>query len=209
MQVTLCVLLPLTLAFNILVPRHWKWLPVLLLGNLSALCAFPVLDFTLSTQIAYTIEGAEQVRIDRAEPAPQWEVRFDDNWFPAERSALQYWRWAGGDARIDIVNPLPYPVRADIRFGLKSRDTRALAITDAARPLWTGAIGNELTPVALRSVTLAPGTNQWLFTATPSTRFQRWPTDRGVVFSMRNMEIELLEPCAPAPQRPSGNNPPH
>ncbi len=196
------VLLPLALAFNILVPRHWKWLPVLLLGNLSVLCSFPVLDFTLSTKVCYTVEGAERVRTDRAGPAPQWVVRFDDNWFPAERSALQYWRWAGGDARIDIVNPLPVPVRATVRFGLKSRGSRFLAVSDCRIPLWRGTIGDTLTQVELASVTLAPGPNDWLFTATPSTPAKRSPSDRGVVFSVRDLEIEILGPATAGPPPP-------
>ena len=37
------VLLPMTLAFNILVPRGWKWWGVLLLGNLSVFATYDTL----------------------------------------------------------------------------------------------------------------------------------------------------------------------
>lgn len=197
------VLLPMALAFNVLVPRGAKWLPVLLLGNITLLSSFAVLGFTMSTPTSHTFSGTR--RAPTTHPAA-WEARFDANWFPAERSAFQYWRWAGGDARIEIVNPLPVPVRATVRFGLKSRGPRFLAVSTEGITLWSGTVGGSLTRVELASVTLAPGANDWLFAATPPAPVKRSPADRGVVFSVRDLEIEILGPATAAtPPPPPGD----
>jgi len=66
------VLLPMTLAFNILVPRGRRWLPLLLAGNLSV--AATVFEFSPPSDF-YLLQGDDHLRSAvRVTPAPGWHA---------------------------------------------------------------------------------------------------------------------------------------
>jgi len=148
------VLLPMTLAFNVAVPRTKRWLVVLILGNLVVL---PSNDILKSPPIeAREITGPRMLVVDPATDA-RVEANFsDDAWYRAERSYFDYWQWARGTASITIHNPHPFALTADISFQLKSRDGRELVVRVGDRERWRGPTDAE-PQVNLRSVTLAPG----------------------------------------------------
>lgn len=194
------VLLPLGLAFNILVPRHWKWLPVLLAGNITVLTAMPVLGNARRTERSYVFDQ----KAPAGDPAVAgiWSIRFDDSWYGAECSRWQYWRWSRSDARLVIVNPLPHAVRARARFGLKSRDHREIVLTQNGRQLWSGASGAELRQVELPPLVFPPGETEWTFTVTPTAPYVGPRGGNAVAFSLRDLVIELHGPANEPPAAP-------
>ena len=200
------VLVPMVLAFNILIPRGAKWLPLLLLGNLTVLCALPVFNITTQVERSFVFAGFAKVQPATLATAPVWTVAFDENWDSPQQSRWQYWRWSHGNARMSIVNPLPHAVMAEIRFGLQSRDSRTVTLTQGVRQLWTGACSRQLQPVRLGPVRLEPGATVWRFQVDPETPNRAYEGEYGVTFSLRDLEIELLGPAAaPAPPPAPGN----
>ena len=194
------VLLPLILVFNVLIPRGVKWLPLLLLGNLTVLCALPVFNLTIQVERSFVFTGLAKVQPATLAIAPVWTVAFDVNWDAPQQSRWQYWRWSRGNARMSIVNPLPHAVMAEIRFGLQSRDSRTVTLSQGERQLWTGACSQQLQPVRLGPVRLEPGATVWRFQVDPLTPNRAYEGEYGVTFSLRDLEIELLGPAAaPAP----------
>lgn len=89
------VLLPMTLAFNLLVPRGRAWLAVLVAGNLSVFAS--VAEFKPPVRDFLTVEG---------EPAlvAGVELRRGDGWHQAESDLHRAWRWARQRAVLRVDN---------------------------------------------------------------------------------------------------------
>jgi hypothetical protein len=114
------VVLPLTLAFNVLVPRGRRGVVLLLAGNLSVLCAATVLrppagwshvDFTRGITCTY-----------------------ERGWHAAERLERGTWRWAAGDAAsLRLHNPTAEPVAVTLRFSVTSVVDRTVRVRASGR----------------------------------------------------------------------------
>lgn len=184
------VLLPMQLAFNVLVPTGRRWLPVLVLGNLSLLIAPAALG---PPGISYQLHGPSAL-INSVENG-RFRVLFGPEWYGAEIGKNTYWRWCSGSTTVDLVNPHAYPVEADMDFKLAGLDHRQMAVSlGDGSPLWSGEITNGLTPVKFTHLRLAPGRNVMHFT------FKGQPVKvaadpRTFAFNLRDWVIRL----APAP----------
>jgi hypothetical protein len=183
------VLLPMTLAFNVLVPRGRGWWMVLLLGNLSVLGSFTAL--APLPRPDYTVLGSREWRF-----APDGEpvrVEFDHGWGIAERSRFESWRWSLGDATLTFHNPQPFALRATISFGLRSNDKRVAKVIEGGQILWRGELApHRLRPVELREIILAPGATVWRIASDrPAVAFGRKTRRQGSV-SLRSLTIELV-----------------
>src|SRR5258708_4067544 len=75
------VLLPMQLAFNILVPAGRAWWLVLVLGNLTLLAAPATLESP--TGEGYVIKGRDELVYGRA--GQKVTIDFSDTWYPVER----------------------------------------------------------------------------------------------------------------------------
>lgn len=182
------VLLPMALAFNILVPRGRGWLPVLLLGNLT-IFSTPE-NMRLPGSVSYEVHGARELK---AEPRTkeQVEVRFIAGWYKAERSRGEYWRWSNGQAELRLYNPHAYPLTAEISWGLKSIVPREVTVQAGEQVLWKGHVTRETTQVRLKSVQLPPGETTWLVGSDREAIRPSSEDTRPVAFSLRNFRIEL------------------
>ncbi len=184
------VVLPMVLAFNILVPRGRSWWIVLLLGNLSV---FVSPDWLKPPgRESYRTEGPRELRI-MPETGRVVEAIFDDAWYsPPDKSWLEYWRWSSGDATVVLRNPHPFPVRAAISFGLRAKDQRFVSVWAAGRMLWRGELKpGILSKVKFPEMTLAPGDNLWRFTTDLPADHPTSEDPRHLAFSLRNLEIDL------------------
>jgi hypothetical protein len=188
------VLLAMTLAFNVLVPRGRRWWLVLLLGNLSVL-SFPDI-INAPVPDAYRVEGSPALRLAESS-GREVEVLFDAQWFGREHLHSAYWRWSRGSAAATVRNPYPGSILADVSFGLKSLDDRQVVVRAAGRVLWAGGVGHKTCEVMLRDVLLPPGDMVWKFeTDQPVARLQKGDA-RAMAFCLRNLKIEL-KAAAPA-----------
>jgi hypothetical protein len=181
------VLLPMLLAFNLALPRGWRWGVVLILGNLSLLGSshfmqlIPIEDSRVEGPVALrNVVGVGDVK-----------VRFEPGWYQMERSRLEYWRWSSGSAGLAFTNPHDFALLAEITFDLRSREPRDTNLTDDGRLLWSGTVTNNQKDVRLE-VTLPPGeTRWWLETSMPALP-AGGADERVLAFSLRNFKMKLL-----------------
>jgi hypothetical protein len=181
------VLLPMALAFNIMVPRHGvKWRLILLLGNLTIIST--AVTPTLPLRESYEVGGVpELLRV--AGGGKGMEVGFQDGWHGPERSRWEYWRWSKGPAVVEVHNRHAFAISARLGFHIKSVDQRTVTLSLNEDVLWSGKTGPELQPVSTGPVTLQPGINVITF-STPEIARQVRPDDpRVLAFSLRNLEI--------------------
>lgn len=181
-------LLPMSLAFNVLLPRGRRWWLVLLLGNITVFSAFGA--FKLPGMQSYRVTGQEALV---ASEAREWTVVFDENWYAAERSRGEYWRWSSGDAAITILNPHEQAVIAEVSFGLRSKIERNIRVFVAGKdePLWTGRVSDSVTRVSLRGLCIDPGETVWRFETDVPGQPPGPHDQRPVAFSLRNLEFDL------------------
>jgi len=198
------VVVPLTLAFNALVPRGLRWWPLLLLGNLSAISAVdqlrpPALE-------SYRLEGA--VNLWRAPSGQNLAVDFGNAWYEPEKSRHEYWRWSRGPAELSIHNPQTVPVEVNLRFDLRALDERRLRIYQGAALRWEGPVDRTGTAVNLARMRLTPGANPWRFVTdkppiVPETESE---SQRPLAFNLRNFVIEVVR-TDPAAAPAAGGRP--
>lgn len=152
------VLLPMQLAFNVLVPRGRKWLVVLVLGNLTLVCAPAA--FAPPPGPGYTVEGPAALRQSGGRTM---SVRFVSGWYGVEAANGQTWCWSDGGAVLEIFNPAAQPVRAHLRFGMSTIAPRRVTLIHAAAQLWQGEVTDRSIHAEEAATTLAPGWNRLEF----------------------------------------------
>jgi len=187
------VLLPMTLAFNILVPRGRAWWVLLLLGNLTVFFSSETLK--PPGRESFRLEGPRALRMVEETGRTVEAVFSEQTWFLPERSRFDYWRWSRGAAEVVFRNPHPFPIQANITFDLKSSDERAVMVraADAAKTvLWQGGTVQTLRNVVLKGVRLPPGETVWKFETDKPAQFPSNGDPRKVAFSLRNLEIRVL-----------------
>jgi hypothetical protein len=189
------VLLPMALAFNILVPRGRRWWLVLLLGNLNVLASRDVL--ILPSRESYRIEGPRALRIVAA-TGHVVEPVFDRRWYPPEHSYLEFWRWSDGPSTMALRNPQPFSLNTNLSFTLRALSDRRITVLEGRRVLWDGVVHRGAgTQVELPGLRLYPGDTVLTF-ATPQPPGFVDGDVRGLpVFNIRNLDIVLLGKADP------------
>jgi hypothetical protein len=180
------VLLPMTLAFNVVIPRSRWWWPVLLvLGNLSPICAIS----------QWSLPGYESYRLEGFASGGQQPLRggiavtFDDQWYPSERSTFEYWRWSRGPAGFVIQNRSAAPLEAAFDFELRSLDGRTIRVTQDRILRWEGKVGRKSVRVHLPGVVLPPGDSTWSFETDEPSSPPAGDRHRPAAFNLRNLVI--------------------
>lgn len=176
------VLLPMTLAFNVLVPRGRRGLLLLLAGNLTV--AASVFEFSPPHEF-YTLRG------DRAARA-EIHVKPVSGWHGPERHLEQHWRWSSGRAELCLSNVSPQPVTVTMHAqAISAEGPRQLRVSDGERLLWGETIGQG--PAEMRfGFTLPPGDTMLQFsTDRPGQKIGTDPRD--LAFQILNLDI-VVEP---------------
>jgi len=183
------VLLPMTLAFNLLAPRGRRWLWLLVLGNLSVVLCSDTLR--APGRDSAQVTGPRELRI--VEPAGQVvEVMFDETeWYWPEKSRFEFWRWARASASVTIRNPQPFAVVANVTFTLKGNDERRVVVKAGGKELWSGGSVRERRTVKLRALRLEPGDTVLRFETDRPPMLPPNGDQRGVTFSLRDFTVEL------------------
>jgi len=182
------VLLPMALAFNILVPRSGKrWFLLLVLGNLTMLLTPLMVDPPQPDSVS--IEGPRALRTT-ADGGRSVRVAFDEHWLPPEKSLLEHWRWSTGPASIAVWNPQPFATQVDLAFRLRAKDARRVTVRAAGSALTEVALRpGEPVDVHVRAVPLPPGRSVVTFdTDAPPLGDARRP----IAFSVRNLTLTLV-----------------
>jgi hypothetical protein len=195
------VLLPMTLAFNILVPRGRRWWAVLLLGNLSVFVAPDVLR--PPGRESYQVEGERNLRIVSTSGRIV-EAIYDDKWYPPERSWLEYWRWSSGASTITLRNPHNFPLLVTVSFTVRVRDNRRIGLWEGSYARWERPMRpGETRDVKVRNMPLFPGDTVWRFETDQPGNYPDSDDRRRLAFSIRDLTITIVGKADPMMRRPA------
>jgi hypothetical protein len=179
------VLLPMTLAFNVVVPRGGRWLAVLIAGNLTVVAAF--MEFTPPPPEFYQLRGDQiELRALRVERI--------GGWYGAENASGMKWRWSSGRSGLRLRNTSGVPlviVCAGRAAG--ALDERRLRISAGEAMVWSGELKAQ--PVAFQfGLTVPPGETVLSF-ATDKPGHPIGTDPRQLAFEILNLEI-VVRPAA-------------
>ena len=185
---TIRVLLPLSLAFNLAVPRGRRWLPLLLIGNISVVAASsPLTAPDLSRMAVVTGVEADAMSDGRA----VWSLDFGPEWFPLESKGRKQWRWAPGEATVTVENGLDRTEKGVVSLGLRARESCELTVAVRGEALWSGHLARETQVVDL-PVELPPGRTVITFVSPDPPVAASWQDERMILFRIERFELNLL-----------------
>lgn len=182
------VLLPMQLAFNILVPSGRGWLVVLLAGNLSLLASPEVLrspanSLGYSMAVDSALFANAQGRTIRVDYSPEWHG--------AEQGRAGYRVWARESATITISNPHAFALELRLRFEMNAEGARGIRVRCNGEPIWsvTIPVGGKVA-ASLPRIVLAPGENRFEFITDEPARM-RPPDPRPLAFCVHNLRLDF------------------
>ncbi len=179
------VLLPLTLAFNVLAHRTRAAVTWLILGNLGIAAGFLVLrDFPVNTRELFAGRSGGAATV----------VQIDKGWFGAEHTPKHVWSWSSGRSQLTIETWSESAVTAQFDFALRSLNPRTVIIRQGKVEIWRGVIDEKTTrhTVALR---LTPGRTALEFsTDTPAVREGTDALARELAFALYDPRVTVPTP---------------
>ncbi len=178
------VLLPMTLAFNVLVPRGRAWLPVLLAGNLTVLATLP--EFNPPPRDFLHVAGDSRlVAAVQLEPVVGWDG--------PESRGNRRWRWSLGQSDLRIRNHSGGPVVVTMRGAVAAVEKRSVQIAVADAPVWSGEVATK--PIEFQfECTAPPGDTLVRFASDkPPSILPQDP--RKLAFNVLNLEV-VVKPAA-------------
>ncbi len=184
------VLLPMTLAFNILVPRKGLWPILLVAGNLGVIGSADLLR--PPGRESFVVEGPRALLINPSDRHTVEAVFGPSNWWGPEKSRWEFFRWSLGDSTVAIRNPQPFAILADIKFKLRSVDERGASVTMGGKVVWRAHLRPaEVLPGAIPGVLLKPGDTVLLFQSDRPPAYPGNFDPRRLTFQVRHLEIDL------------------
>lgn len=194
------VLLPMTLAFNVLVPRGGWWPLLLVVGNLGVFGSADLLRLRPPDRLTecFVVQGPRELKINSANGFDVVAVYGPRNWTGPEseliagKKSWDSWRWSTGDSTITIHNPQPFPILANVNFGVATGDTRLATVKLGRSVIWSGVLKPAHdNHAAISRLELAPGDTELLFQSDrPAVRPDKGDIRR-LSFSVRDLIIDL------------------
>ncbi len=179
------VLLPMSLAFNVLVPRGARWLPLLLAGNLSV----------IATYREVTPPAAEFFRVTGQAGPAAVNVVPAQGWYGPESGDGSRWRWSGGDSELRIRNGSREAVQLRFDGRIAAADERRVEVVSGELVLWSGAVQLKATPLHFACIA-PPGETRLRFVSElPARNIGTDP--RKLSFNVSNLEIVVGPVPAP------------
>ncbi len=175
-------LLPVSLAFNRLVPRTRRGFLLLAVGNLGLLALPDLFDSIVPT---------EQVTF-----AGGISARYVDGWLVPERAGRDTWRWASDTATLALDNPNVAPRAVTIDFQLRSVSARTVTASVATNPATTGRftlLPDRTVPVHLGPLTLPPGGTTVVFSTDLPAWIEPGPKQRPLAFSVHRLQTNVVQ----------------
>jgi hypothetical protein len=173
-------LLPISLAFNRLVPRTRRGLLLLAIGNLGLLTVPDLFDTIVPTEQLAFADGVG--------------ARYETGWLVLEHGGRDTWRWASGTATLSLVNPDVAPRAVTLEFQLRSVVARSVTVsvaTETATAQRFTLLPDRTLPARVGPFTLPAGVTTVLF----STDFPAWiepgPDHRPLAFSVHRLHVNV------------------
>ena len=181
------VLVPMQVAFNVLVPAGRAWRLVLVLGNLTMLAAPAALESP--TGDGFVVRGPDALLY--GEGQHKLNIQYADNWYPVERHNNDYWCWSAGSAALIIHNPQTAPLSVRLRFTMNVNAPRNVRVLLNGSGVWATEMGEHSSlNVVLNELQLLPGPNTLDFsTDIPASRIGNDP--RLLAFRLQNLRLDV------------------
>lgn len=188
------VLLPMQLAFNVLVPAGRGWWAVLVLGNLTMLVAPAALE--QPTGEGYVVRGPDELVYGSARE--RFAIDYGNEWYPVERDNDDYWCWAGGNGVIEVTNPQVVPLVVRLHFALTVATPRTVWLQLNGSQLWSTELDDHSSlQVTLNELVLPPGGSKLVFvTDVPPSKLGSDP--RPLAFRLQNLRVDVERAVSPA-----------
>ena len=174
------VLLPLTLAFNVLATRARAGLAWLVLGNLGVFAG--LLMFVDVPNDSREIFAGRNHGVAAL-------VHVNQGWFGAERTARHIWSWSDGRGELDFETWPLTPLSAQFEFSLRSLTPRTVVVRQAGVELWRGPVGDKASRITLPLQLTAGRTRLEFSTDTPGTRESPNADARELAFAVYDPEL--------------------
>jgi hypothetical protein len=187
------VLLPMTLAFNILVPRGRWWPLLLLVGNLGVISSIDISK--PPGRESYRVRGPSALQINPRNSAVVEAIYGPRNWWTPEKSRWWggFFRWSLGEGTITLRNPQPFSIMVKLNFGLRAADGREAIVAEGPKVLWQGALkASEVREVNLGEMELPPGDTVLTFRSDRPAAYPGNGDLRRLNYAVKNFEIDLL-----------------
>jgi hypothetical protein len=180
------VLLPMTLAFNVLVPRGGRWLAVLVAGNLTV--AASVFEFSPPHEF-YQMRGERTLRA-------AVRVLPSKGWHGPERHLEHIWRWSTGRSELRVINDSGQPVQMILRGQVTSAEgMRTVRVMLGERLVWSDTVGQGAAEIRF-GIALPPGETVLTLSSAPGG--QKVGTDpRDLAFQLANLDIVVQRAGVP------------
>ena len=180
------VLLPMTLAFNTLVPRGRKWLAVLILGNLTVVASYK--EFAPPAQEFYQLAGESAV-------VGAVRVELQGGWSGPENFHGDRWRWSGGDSQLRLRNEAGGPLAVVVRGNISALDARTVRIFAGEAMVWSGEVGEKKASFKFGCVLPESGVGLRFVSDKPGRKVGSDP--RQLSFSVFNLEFVVTPSDGP------------
>jgi hypothetical protein len=185
------VLLPMTLAFNLLVPRGRGWLPLLLAGNLSV--AAGLVEFTLPRAGLLYYSGEPRLVAQQAyEPG--------DGWYLPELKGRKTRRWTLQTAELGLHNGANKPIALRIRVQLSALSPRQLELRLNGERVWQVALTEQTKSHELPALVLPPGPSRLAWVSDVPAQRPAEGDERELSFCVWGLVLEVQS-------LPPGNSP--
>ena len=184
------VLLPMTLAFNVIVPRGRWWPLLLVFGNLGIVS---IADISKPPgRESFVVKGPSALRVNPADGKAVEAVFGPRNWWIPEKNRFEFWRWAMGDGTVALHNPQPFTLVATVRFGLRSEDQREAIVEIGGKVIWRGMLRPaDASSVSIGEIELPPGDTVLTFRSDRPSENPGNGDLRRLTFSVRHLEIDV------------------
>jgi hypothetical protein len=178
------VLLPMSLAFNVLVPRGVRWLPLLLVGNLSVLSTY--------REVAPPAEEFFRVQAEQS-GAEMLTVSAGPGWYGPEEGNGSRWRWSSGESELWIQNASAGPLALTLQGGIAAPDPRRVEVSLDDVTLWSGDVVEKPSSLQFDCV-VPPGESRLRFVADRPAR-NVGGDPRPLSFNVSNLKIVVRSPA--------------
>ena len=179
------VLLPLTLAFNVLVHRTRAPLAWLLLGHLTVFAGFVALRDVPS-------DPRELASLNTAGTAGL--ARTGAGWSGREEHGRHHWSWCSGRGSVTVEAWPRTSASVQLAFSLRAVAPRTVIVRQDGRELWRAAVGPTLSPHTLPlRLTHGQATLEF-FSDAPPQREGAGPAARDLSFALYDLRLTLPKP---------------
>jgi len=175
-------LLPVSLAFNRLVPRTRRGLMLLAFGNLGLLAVPDLFDTIVPTEQLAFADGVG--------------ARYEGGWLVPEHARRETWRWASGTATLSLENPTAVPRAVTLDFQLRSVVARSVRMSVANNPATAERftlLPDRTLPARFGPLPLPPGTTTLVFSTDSPPWIEPGPDGRPLAFSLRRLQLDVAQ----------------